>query len=30
MSASDERRVKEPLDLEAPPGQARAFAADDE
>ena len=29
MSAADERRVSDPLDLEAPPGQARVFTADD-
>ncbi|MEI6451477.1 MAG: RNA polymerase sigma factor SigF [Actinomycetes bacterium] len=29
MSAADERRVSDPLDLEAPPGQARVVTADD-
>ena len=29
MSGGDERRVKDPLDLEAPPGQARVFTAED-
>ena len=30
MSAADERRVSDPLDLEAPPGQARVSTAEDE
>ncbi|HEY5388725.1 MAG TPA: sigma-70 family RNA polymerase sigma factor, partial [Thermoleophilia bacterium] len=30
MSGPDDHRVKDPLDLESPPGQARAFTAEDE